>query len=74
MSNFTLKALPTPETLPNDPLTELLRLGARGLIAKAVEAELQSMLAEHEEHRLPDGRAAIVRNGYLPERSIQTTT
>ena len=72
MSNFTLKALPTPETLPNDPLTELLRLGARGLIAKAVEAELQSMLAEHEEYRLPDGRSAIVRNGYLPERTIQT--
>ena len=72
MSNFTLKALPTPETLQNDPLTELLRLGARGLIAKAVEAELQSMLAEHEEYRLPDGRSAIVRNGYLPERTIQT--
>ena len=52
MSNFTLKALPTPETLPNDPLTELLRLGPRGLIAKAVEAELLAFYDFPAEHWL----------------------
>ena len=72
MEDFTLKAMPTPETVVRDPLTELLRVGARELIAQAVEAELQSLLAEHANHRLTDGRMALVRNGYLPERTIQT--
>ncbi len=59
MRDFTLKAIPTPETVVNDPLTELLRVGARELISQAVEAELQSLLAEHANHRLVDGRKAL---------------
>ena len=38
MNDFTLKAVVTPEVTVNDPLSELLRVGARGLIAQAVEA------------------------------------
>lgn len=30
------------------------------------------MLAAHADRRLADGRAGVVRNGYLPEREIQT--
>ncbi len=56
---------------PQDPLTELLRNGAKALIAQAVEAELQEMLAKHEESMV-DGKKAIVRNGFLPERTLQT--
>ena len=55
-----------------DPLTELLRTGARQLIQQAVEVELQDLLSEHAERRLSDGRAGVVRNGHLPEREIQT--
>lgn len=55
-----------------DPLTELLRSGARQLIQQAVDAELQELLSSHSERRLEDGRAGVVRNGYLPEREIQT--
>ena len=55
-----------------DPLTELLRAGARQLIHQAVEAELQELLAEHSERRTVDGKAGVVRNGYLPERDLQT--
>lgn len=40
MNHSILSALPPPEVNPHDPLTELLRLGARELIAQAVEAEL----------------------------------
>jgi putative transposase len=54
-----------------DPLTDLLRDGARMLIAQAVEAELQAFMAQYCS-RLEDGRSAVVRNGYLPRRSIQT--
>lgn len=55
-----------------DPLTELLRAGARQLIEQAVETELQELLVAHAGRLLADGRAGVVRNGYLPEREIQT--
>lgn len=55
-----------------DPLTELLRTGARQLLQQAIEAEVREMLAAHSARRLEDGRAGVVRSGYLPEREIQT--
>ena len=55
-----------------DELTELLRTGARELIAGAVEAELAELLSEYAGRKLPDGRSAVVRNGYQPEREIVT--
>lgn len=55
-----------------DPLTEMLRNGAKQLIAQAVEAELQTFLAKFSSKKLEDGRSAVVRNGYLPGRTIQT--
>ena len=58
---------------PNtDPLSELLRQGARQLIQQAVEAELATFLTGFEQRKLSDGRTAVVRNGYQPERQIQT--
>lgn len=56
----------------SDLLTDLLRRGARQLIEQAVEAELASFLEKFQERRLNDGRAAVVRNGYQPERAVQT--
>jgi transposase-like protein len=55
-----------------DPLTEMLRTGARQLIDKAVEFELQELLEQHCERRTDDGKAGVVRNGYLPRRELQT--
>ncbi|MCD2089379.1 IS256 family transposase, partial [Halomonas meridiana] len=72
MSNSTLQAVTQPDTGATDPLHELLRKGARDLIAKAVEAELSTFLAQYADQRLDDGRQAVVRNGYLPERTVQT--
>lgn len=72
MSNDTLKNAAKPEETLKDPLTELLRNGARDLIRQAVESELMSLLSAHENLKLLDGRQALVRNGYLPERTIQT--
>lgn len=56
----------------SDPLTEILRTGARHLIQQAVESELQELLAQHAERRTAEGKAGVVRNGYLPSREIQT--
>ena len=72
MKDCNLKEVSTPVQKIADPLTELLRNGARDLIRQAVEAELNTMLSEHEHLKLTDGRQALVRNGYLPERRIQT--
>jgi transposase-like protein len=72
MSQSTLRVLSQPEIEETDPLHALLRAGARELIAQAVEAELASFLEGVAGQRLEDGRQAVVRNGYLPERRVQT--
>ncbi|HPQ94981.1 MAG TPA: transposase, partial [Thiolinea sp.] len=51
-----------------DPLTALLRQGAQ----QAIEAELQALLSQYGGQQTAEGRSAVVRNGYLPERAIQT--
>jgi putative transposase len=56
----------------SDSLTELLRQGARGLIEKAVEAELRLWLDQYENVTDLAGRKTVVRNGYLPEREVLT--
>lgn len=55
-----------------DGLTELLRQGAHRLIENAVKVELEDFLASLEGLKDPRGRHAVVGNGYLPEREIQT--
>jgi putative transposase len=56
----------------DDPLTEILRAGARRLIAQAVEAEFETFLVANAEFFLPDGRQRVVRHGHDPVREIQT--
>ena len=56
----------------DDPLTSVLREGARRLLAQAVEAEAEAFLAAMRDERLADGRARLVRHGHGPERTIQT--
>ena len=56
----------------DDPLTEILRAGARRLIAQAVEAEFATFMAANTELLLADGRQRVVRHGHDPVREIQT--
>jgi len=56
----------------DDPLTDVLRSGARRLLAQAVEMEADDFIATMKELKLADGRDRIVRHGHGPERSIQT--
>ncbi|CAB3775312.1 IS256 family transposase IS1490 [Paraburkholderia humisilvae] len=53
-------------------LDELIQQGARQLIEQAVEAELATMLEQYSNVKSIDGRRAVVRNGYLPEREVVT--
>src|SRR4051812_26019794 len=70
-SSSTVVPLRQQESL-EDPLTAVLRSGARRLLAEAIEAEADAFLAEMKALRLPDGRERIVRHGHGPERLIQT--
>ena len=56
----------------DDPLTEILRCGAKRLVQQAVEAEFAAFLARHADLELPDGRQRVVRHGHDPARPIQT--
>jgi putative transposase len=55
-----------------DALTEVIRRGAVGLLAAAVEAEVAAWIDGHAHVTDPDGRRQVVRNGYMPEREVVT--
>ena len=55
-----------------DRLTEVLRNGARALLAQAVEAEVASLLERYADEVTNDGCRRLVRHGHLPERQILT--
>ena len=55
-----------------DVLTEVLRQGARRMLAEAVEKEVAEYIEAHAAERDTDGRRLVVRNGHMPPRSIQT--
>ena len=66
-----LITLRQPDTI-EDPLTAILRSGARRLLAQAIEAEADASLASMKGVQLPDGRDRVVRHGHGPERQVQS--
>src|SRR3981081_4226152 len=71
MTDTTVFQLSQPGTFA-DPLTEVLRNGARALLAQAVEAEVAALLSGHADEMTEDGRQRLGRPGDLPEREIVT--
>jgi putative transposase len=57
---------------PRSLLDEIIREGARKLLQAAIEKEVDEYLGLASDLRSPGGRRLVVRNGYLPQRSIQT--
>jgi transposase-like protein len=72
MKKDTVIGLKKPEVLVEDPLTEVLRRGAKQLLVQALEAEIASFLKLHEHVRDENGKRQVTRNGYMPERTVQT--
>lgn len=70
MTDCNLIDLHTPEA--TDPLLSVLKQGAQQLLQQAIEAEVQELLSLHCSLKTQDGKQAVVRNGHLPERTIQT--
>jgi transposase-like protein len=69
--NSNIVSLRQPDDV-DDPLTNILRSGARQLLAQAVEMEAEAFLAAMKGLKLPDGRDRLVRHGHGPVRTIQT--
>ncbi len=68
MNDTTVIDLENPEEI--DPLTELLRTGAKELITKAIQAELDDLMINFKDQKTTDGRQRIVKSGHHPEREI----
>ena len=61
-----------PAQSVEDPLTELIRDGARRILKEALEVEIELFIDQYRSEKMEDGTRRVVRNGYLPERSIAT--
>ena len=69
MSKDNVFKLIQPGTF-DDQLTEILRQGARSLLAQAVEAEVADFLAKHADLKTENGHQRVVRHGHLPDREL----
>src|SRR3954465_2218723 len=72
MSQSTTEIPIVPLAPGQDVLTDLLRDGARRLLAQAVEAEVAAWIDDHAHLKDDQGRRQVIRNGHLPGRDIQT--
>ncbi|MBI3466153.1 MAG: IS256 family transposase [Planctomycetes bacterium] len=54
------------------PLDALVRIGAQQMLQAALEQEVEEFLQRHEQVRNERGNRQVIRNGYLPPRSILT--
>jgi transposase-like protein len=64
--------LKKPATFIDDPIRDILRQGARRLLTAALEAEIETFLKQYKDMLDDNGCQRILRNGYLPEREVQT--
>ena len=71
MTDNNIIKLAQPGTF-TDSLTDILRDGARTLLAQAIEAEVADYLGQYGNLSTADGRRRLVRHGHLPEREIMT--
>jgi transposase-like protein len=64
--------LKKPEQFIDDPITDILRSGAKKLLAEALEAEVETFINQYRDLKNDLNHQRVVRNGYLPERDVQT--
>ena len=73
MSKDNMVALTNPaKNVIEDQLTLFIRESAQQMLKTAIEVEAQEFVAQYKGRYLPSGQQQVVRNGYLPERTVQT--
>ncbi len=72
MKKNTVIPFPEANISVSDALTEVLKKGAQTLLKQAIEMEVTEFLAQYSDLQNAQGHRQVVRNGYLPERELQT--
>ena len=72
MKDDNVISIKKPEGNFSDHLTEILRQGCRRILEEALEVEIETFIGHCKNLKDEQGRQRIIRNGYLPEREIQT--
>ena len=72
MDKGTDRAHEVPGSGVGDVLTEVLKKGAERMLAMAIEAEVDAYVKRYADVRGTDGRRLVVRNGFMPERELET--
>ncbi len=72
MSNDNVFEIKKPETFVDDPITQIIRQGARKLLAQALAVEIELFINQYAELKDASGKQRVVKNGYRPERQIQS--
>lgn len=70
--NLILEDKNRPSSEFKNSLEEILREGARRLLEQAIENEVMEYIEQFKSLKNEDDRRLVTRNGYLPERFIQT--
>ncbi len=61
-----------PGISSKDVLSDVLRQGAQRMLVQAIESEVAEWIEVHASVTSEAGRRQVVRNGYLPKRTITT--
>jgi transposase-like protein len=72
MQEVTTRTFAFPSTPIRDVLSEILREGAQQMLATAIESEVAEWIEAHRHLEDSRGHRQVVRNGYLPRRTITT--
>ena len=72
MAESTTQSLAFPGSSAKDVMTEILRRGAQQMLTQAIEEEVVEWLQQRTNLHDAQGRHQVVRNGYLPQRTITT--
>jgi transposase-like protein len=72
MAESTTQSLAFPGSTAKDVMTEILRKGAQQMLTRAIEEEVAEWIEQRADLHDAQGRHQVVRNGYLPKRTITT--
>ncbi|MET9029352.1 IS256 family transposase [Nocardia sp. NPDC004168] len=59
---------------PRSPIDEIVREGARAMLAAALQAEVAAYVAQFADQLDENGHRLVVRNGYHPARTVTTSS
>ena len=72
MAERSTESVQFPGVGAKDVMTEILREGAQRMLVQAIQEEVEEWVGQRVHLRDGQGRQQVVRNGYLPKRTLTT--